>query len=132
MISFQNAKKLAVGKEDDALQDIGVSSNNPKAVVMWMQELQLMNTVKNENSEDIEEINVNDIELNIEDHRVVQSFTEVEYTNSKHNEQLVVVSNLEFDKLKLLKKEKENKLVTESSKKIKKNLNCDKTKKFKL
>ena len=39
---LQNAKKLALGKEDDALEDIGVSSKTPKAVVMWMQELQLM------------------------------------------------------------------------------------------
>ena len=81
---------------------------------MWMQELQLMNVVKVENTEDIEQI----IELNIEDPHVVHSFTEVQYKNTKHNEQLVVVSNSEFDKLKLLKREKENKLVTESTKKI--------------
>ena len=81
---------------------------------MWMQELQLLNDVKVENTEDIGEI----IDVNIKEPHVVQSFTKVEYKNSKHNEELVVVSNSEFDKLKLLKKEKQEKHVTESVKKI--------------
>ena len=50
---LQNAKKLALGKEEEALEDIGVSSKTPKAVVMWMEELKLMNSDTVEETEDI-------------------------------------------------------------------------------
>ena len=100
---LQNAKKIAMGKEEEALEDIGVSSKTPKAVVMWMEELNLMNCVKVEESEDIENYNT----LNNDDPYVIQSYTEVEYKNSKVNEKLLVVSNSEYDKLKVLKREKE-------------------------
>ena len=36
---LHHAKRLVLGKEDDALEDIGVSSKTPKTVVMWMEQL---------------------------------------------------------------------------------------------
>ena len=105
---LKNAKKLALGKEEEALEDIGVSSKTPKAVVMWMEELKWMSSDKDEETEDTEPF----MELNNDDPYAIQSYTEVEYENGNHNEQHVVVSNSEYDKLKLLKSKKEEEPLT--------------------
>ena len=43
---LHDAKRLVLGKEDDVLEDIGVGSKTPKAVVMWMEQLKWSNLEK--------------------------------------------------------------------------------------
>ena len=117
-ISFQNGKKLAMGGEEEALEDIGISSKTPKAVVMWMEELKLI-TVKTEEIdekvqiEDLSRVKRNIFETN-RNEIFPDGFSEIKeesgeaLTNTPEIKDKVEVNSQEINKLKITAKKLSN------------------------